>query len=310
MNQPNVRDHLFETVRHSSCGTAADRIPLVLLRDTAVYGQPPEPNRHLDFMSLYLVKQGKGTHVIDGVSYAIARGDVYAMGVGMMHYFADCDQLETDTLHFSPEIFDAETREALLETPGFLSLFIENTGQDTPRHWLHLSPDTYAPISGDIEELRSEWKSGTAAGTVLARSLFVRLAVHLSRLSFGNEVEVKRKTITGGLHHATVAAAVRYLDSHFKEKVRIERVASGVFLSADRFTEVFGSIMGRTPRDYLRYLRLEHARNLLLTTDLSITEIAFDSGFGESAYFTRVFRAAQGVTPSEFRNRRGEAQAG
>ncbi len=301
-----VNEHLFESVRCDYRETAAARIPLVVLRDLAHTGQKPEPNRHLDFLSLYLVKQGRGTHVIDGVSYAVARGDVYAMGVGMMHYFTQCENLETDTFHFSPLIFDAETRDALMETPGFLSLFVEPHPPEAARHWLHLSPDAYAPILTDIEELRREWRLGTAAGSVLARALFLRLAVHLARLSAQGESEKKRQTISGGLHHATVASAVRHLDAHFQETVRIEHLASSVFLSPDRFTEVFGSVMGRTPRDYLRHLRLEHARKLLLTSDLSITEIAFDSGFGEAAYFTRVFRGATGMTPSDFRNRRGE----
>ena len=102
---------------------------------------------------------------------------------------------------------------------------------------------------------------------------------------------------------ATVAAAVRFLDAHFDEPLRVEQVAASVFLSPDRFTEVFARTMGRTPRDYIRHLRVERARLLLNTTSLSVSEVGRQAGFGEAAYFTRVFRAATGMTPREFRGR-------
>ena len=61
--------------------------------------------------------------------------------------------------------------------------------------------------------------------------------------------------------------------------------------------------MGRTPRDYLRHLRLERARALLAKTDEAVAEIGVQAGFGEPAYFTRVFHDATGMTPSAYRRR-------
>lgn len=104
-------------------------------------------------------------------------------------------------------------------------------------------------------------------------------------------------------HDSTVATAVRYMDAHFAEPLRIEQIAASVFLSADRFTEVFTQVMGRTPRDYLRHLRLERAKALLARTDRAVAAVGVESGFGEPAYFTRVFRSATGMTPSAYRRR-------
>ena len=52
--------------------------------------------RHRDFMSVYIVRQGRGTHLIDGAPYGVARGDVYVMGAGMAHSFSGCDYLEPE----------------------------------------------------------------------------------------------------------------------------------------------------------------------------------------------------------------------
>ena len=263
-------------------------------------------NRHEDFLSLYFARQGQGIHVIEGVEYGVARGDVYAMGQGMTHYFPQGENLLLHTLHFSPQIFDAATLDALAETRGFLSFFVEEpltrTKQDGGGRWLHLTPDAYAQIEAEIAELRAEWSSASPLSALLTRGLFLRLLTHLARLYAQDAGQAVVLPSNGSRpHEVTVASAVRYLDAQFAEPVRIEQVAASVFLSPDRFTEVFAQVMGRTPRDYLRHLRIERAKALLAGSAVSISEIAARSGFGEPAYFTRSFRAAVGQTPSAYR---------
>jgi AraC-like DNA-binding protein len=314
---PPILPHRFARLVAQRPGTAAQHLPLVIYHDE-IAGSETVANCHLDFFSLYFVRQGRGTHWIDGVPYGVSRGDVYAMGLGMTHWFADCDRLITDTLHFAPDIFDAPTLNALAETPGFQSLFVEEPLRRANSQgegdygkggrWLHLTPDAYAPVAEMLAELRREWASGTPDGTLLASGLFPRLLVHLARryaqsrtLTPSPDTPTREASST---QEATVAAAVRYIDEHFAEALRVEQVAASVFLSPDRFTEVFAQTMGRTPRDYIRHLRVERARFLLRTTGLSVSEVGQLAGFGEAAYFTRVFRAASGMTPREFRGRK------
>ena len=313
---PPIRSHRFAELCADWPRTAAASLPLVIYHDEIDAGQQAFSNRHGDFFSLYFVRRGRGTHWIDAVPYGVARGDVYAMGLGMTHWFANCEDLATDTLHFAPDIFDAPTRDALAETPGFQSLFIEEplrraSAQGAKGHgeggrWLHLTPDSYAPVADMLQELRREWAAGTPDGTLLARGLFPRLLVHLARRYAEAPLEPRPgpRPTQEATQEATMAAAVRYLDAHFAEPVRVEQVAASVFLSPDRFTEVFARTMGRTPRDYIRHLRVERARHLLAATGLSVSQVGQAAGFGDAAYFTRVFRAATGLTPREFRRRK------
>ena len=293
-----VRDAFFDNLAAEWPGTAAGRLPLVIYRDV-VQGEMPEVIRHRDFFSLYIVRQGRGTHVIDERPYGVARGDVYAMGLGMAHHFADCDQLETDTLHFASAMFDRETLETLAGTRGFQSLFVEEPlrREENGGRWLHLTPEQYAAVSCALAELHAEWSSGTPEGALLTRALFLRLLIHLARVY----ADSPGPAPAGASHEATVAAAVRFLDAHFSEPLRIADVAASVFLSPDHFTEVFSQAMGRTPRDYLGHLRLERAKALLTGGGLSIAEVGLEAGFGDAAYFTRAFRAATGQTPRQFR---------
>lgn len=302
---PVLRHWFADLMRNRGMSVASRGLPLVMWSDRMDHGIGPQVNHHRDFYSLYIVRRGRGTHVIDGREFAIARGDVYAMVPGMTHYFVQCHELVTDTFHFSPALFDEKTQEALNEMPGFHALFVTEAAARSEKvptlggRWLHLTPSAYAQVSDAVEELRTEWESGTACGALLTRGLFFRLMVRLAREYAAPE---RKAEVSGNGHDATVAAALRYMEERFTETVRIEEVARTVFLSPDRFTEVFAQAMGRTPRDYLRYLRLERAKALLRASgDATMTEIAQQSGFGDPAYFTRVFRAAVGCPPSEWK---------
>lgn len=269
------------------------------------YRFPYESLRHKDFTSLFLVRQGQGTHIIEGIPYGVARGDVYVMGRGMGHTFFHCDNLELDTFHFSLQVFDAATQDILTQTPGFHALLLEEpqrraTNQPFSQRWLHLTPDTYERIHQEVEELRQEWLSGTESGALLTRALFLRLLLHLSRIYMDSPSSLPQQQ-PSTRREAIIPVVVRYMDEHFTEPIRIEDLATMVFLSPDRFTEVFAEVMGRTPLNYLRFLRLERAKTLLRTTNLSIAEVAQEAGFREVAYFTRVFHSETGVPPGAYR---------
>ncbi|MCX6367447.1 MAG: AraC family transcriptional regulator [Armatimonadetes bacterium] len=236
--------------------------------------------RHADFLSLYLVRRGKATHVIEGQPFEVARGDVYAMAAGQAHWFDRCERLVLDTIHVEPAVFPPETWELL--------------GQPRSGRWLHLTPAAHGQISQCWSELREE--AAQTEGAWLVPALFGRLLVRLKRLGAGGE------GLSHGRHEETLASAIRYLDEHFAEPVRIEQLAAQVFLSPDRFTEVFTAAMGRTPRDYLKHLRLEQARTLLCEGTLSLSQIGLLCGFSDPAYFARVFKENLGVSPRQWRD--------
>lgn len=313
---PLIEYHDFENMVNKRRGSAAQRgLPLLIWNDTIGTGQQTNANHHNDFFSLYIVQRGRGTHVIDGHAFGVARGDVYAMAPGMTHHFEDCHDMVTDTFHFSPTLFDSQTLDALSETPGFHALFVGEQAirkEKVPTlggRWLHLTPAAHSQILSAVDELRTEWARGDATGTLLARGLFFRLLVQLAR-AFADAPPTPSNRQNGVIgdsltsaysQEATVASALHIMEARFAESIRVEEIARAVFLSPDRFTEVFAQSVGRTPRDYLRYLRVEKAKALLRAGDLSMTEIAQESGFGDPAYFARAFRTAVGHSPSDWK---------
>jgi AraC-like DNA-binding protein len=83
----------------------------------------------------------------------------------------------------------------------------------------------------------------------------------------------------------------------------LEAIACKLGTSYSNFRRTFREHTGVGPHQYRLHLKLNHARELLLKTDLPVKEIAFQSGFEEEQYFCRYFKKAMGRTPSSYRKR-------
>jgi len=96
--------------------------------------------------------------------------------------------------------------------------------------------------------------------------------------------------------------AALWLDAHAHEPIDLERVAHHAGLSAFHFLRVFARVLGVTPHQYLVRSRLRHAARLLAEGARSITDVAFDVGFGDLSNFVRTFHRTAGISPRAFRD--------
>ena len=73
-------------------------------------------------------------------------------------------------------------------------------------------------------------------------------------------------------------------------------------LNPKYFTKIFTQMTGKPPIQYLNSYRIEMACNMLLTTDLSITDICLNCGFNDLSYFIKTFKKEKNISPKKFRN--------
>ena len=99
-----------------------------------------------------------------------------------------------------------------------------------------------------------------------------------------------------------------FVDEHFPEQLSYKDVAKEVFISPSYFLYLFKRETGTTFVDYLTAVRVGEAKKLLLSSDRSITEIAFAVGFNSSNYFSVLFRKTVGVTPKDYRSGNPDGQ--
>ena len=98
-----------------------------------------------------------------------------------------------------------------------------------------------------------------------------------------------------------ILAITRYLQEHLSEDVSLSVLAEEFHLSAQYISQLFKNEIGVNFLAYFTNIRMERAKKLLLSSSASIGEIAEQLGFGDYRVFTKVFKKAEGVTPSQYR---------
>lgn len=101
-------------------------------------------------------------------------------------------------------------------------------------------------------------------------------------------------------NHALIENISKYIKDNLTEDLSLEKVAEISHLSPIHFHNCFKAAVGKTLRDYVEEQRLKKAINLLITTDYSLTKIAYECGFSSQSYFSYVFKRKMNKTPREY----------
>ena len=99
----------------------------------------------------------------------------------------------------------------------------------------------------------------------------------------------------------TIHGLTRYLQEHLAEEVSLAVLAEEFHLNPQYISQLFKSEIGVGFLAYLTNIRMEQAKKLLLTSSLSIAEVSERSGYADYRVFTKVFKKAEGITPSQYR---------
>lgn len=98
-----------------------------------------------------------------------------------------------------------------------------------------------------------------------------------------------------------VSHAIEWIKRNYSKSVNLEEMCSEIGVTYPHIARLFYSEMGISPIQFLTQIRLEKSIELLLSTNLSINAIAVQCGFSTANYFTKVFKKAMYMTPSEYR---------
>lgn len=99
-----------------------------------------------------------------------------------------------------------------------------------------------------------------------------------------------------------VSQAIHYILNHYGDSLSVEKVAARIHLSPSQFSRKFKRKTGVSPYHYILGVRLTRAKELLKNTGLSVSEIAYRTGFGSEANFIYFFKMQEGISPLKFRN--------
>ena len=103
-----------------------------------------------------------------------------------------------------------------------------------------------------------------------------------------------------------VAASLNFMTAHLNQPIRISTLCALVGLSPSRFFELFKSATGETPLNWFIQVRMRRAGELLEKTTLQIKKVAGEVGYDDQFYFSRLFKAVHGISPSGYRKQKSK----
>ena len=106
-----------------------------------------------------------------------------------------------------------------------------------------------------------------------------------------------------GMRNAHLAKAIQMMRESLEDPVSPTVIAAEIGISTRQLERLFGKYLNSSPKKYYMEIRLERARHLLVQTEASIIDVAFSCGFENPGHFSRVYKAAFGITPMLQRSR-------
>lgn len=97
-----------------------------------------------------------------------------------------------------------------------------------------------------------------------------------------------------------ISDVVEYINKNYNTDISLDTLSRILSLSPSHLSKSFKSVTGVGIKEYIKISRIEAAKSLLVTTELSITEIAIKCGFNDSNYFAAVFKKLVGITPKRY----------
>ena len=151
-----------------------------------------------------------------------------------------------------------------------------------------------AEIERIFEHAVSVWNSGEATHALQCRIEIYKLIC---------KVYEYYNRVNGG-RHEYVVEALKYIQNHYSDpNLYIKQIADNVHVSESHLRRLFINDLGLSPMEYLQSCRIDHAKELLLYGPESLSSIAEACGYSSLFYFSKIFKRAVGVSPTEFRNK-------
>ena len=98
-----------------------------------------------------------------------------------------------------------------------------------------------------------------------------------------------------------INSCIKFIHENLDKDLTISQLADISCLTKDHLIRIFKQMMGYTPIKYINLKKIEKAQFMLLTTDMTVSEIALELSFDNISYFNRLFKQTINITPSEYR---------
>lgn len=230
------------------------------------------PEHRHEFYEFEYVSEGAGEYILNGQSFNLKKGDlVFVTPMDLHSYKKGNEKFRTITVKFVPERLCHQLRDITKFEP-----FIMTCDDNLKNAFLNIK-----------NERSSEKFTDFAIKNALERILILILREKVNASKADKELDLGQ--------------IIGYINKNFRNTITLDEVSEKCGYSNSHFCRQFKKTTGKSFVEYLNNIRVIHAKNLLATTDMSITDISYDCGFGSVRNLNREFLKRCGCSPNEYR---------
>ena len=240
-----------------------------------------------DELEIIYVKSGFLTVNISGENYIGKPGDAFVVSPGNLHFMGS----QTGTVDYFTFLFplkyiafrsDDMLDDKLIEPLNSGHLMISPEIKDTVKEQCEQLAGVYA---AEIDESESK-----ITGQIRKKIILLQFIHELWKKGF-----IVENDTTG--RNTVEKEMISYIQQNYTGKILLREFGEQFHLSEKYISRYFKEHFHITLSQYVTYLRLEHAKQMLQETDISVTEVAMQSGYQNISYFIRSFKKTYGVSP-------------
>ena len=245
-----------------------------------------------DYIEIVYVRNGTATEYVDGTSFCVKRGDVIFMTPNSIHAYEPSENFEHVEIFFSPHLVGEK-----VITPGHTLAILALTAFDSFR-----SGKSYGMIRFERNEIL---EVEAILGMMQKETEDKKDGYEAFMCSCLNMLLIKmvRASATVSAPNDVWHAIEEYIDKNSDKKITLTSLSSKCFYNPSYFSRIFKQRYGTTLTEYLKSKRIEHAKELLSDTGLTVEQIIQKIGFSDRSAFYSAFYTNTNTTPSEYRQK-------
>lgn len=248
-----------------------------------------------DFYTVLLFTKGNSVIRVNNNSYAVEPQTICIIAPGQMHSFEGLEDMQGTVFLFCQDFYVEEfSFIRLLNVFSCTSQIIGNISN----HCINLSCEEFRQTSDLIRLIEREYECYTQINnsSTVIRSLLNILLLKLSEL-YDAKSEQSNKSDSIFIHELS-----RLVDSYFIKEHQISFYTSAFNVSEKQLNDICNKNFNCGLKKILNERLMQEARKLLLSSELSVSEISYKLNFDDNSYFTKVFKKQTGLTPRRFRD--------
>ena len=244
-----------------------------------------EPRHWHNRIEIFLVLSGTLTFIVESETFHLSEDDIILINSNQVHEIVSQDNVTV----------------VLQINYGYFKKWLNESSFFHCNSTIYHNTSKYVELKRIIAQLIYVNYNDTEHNDLLTISLAYQIILELIKNFRGFD---QNQLSQNSKHLQRLRTIIQYLNTNYMENITLEQIAEKEFLSPSYFSHFFKINMGVSFFNYLTGIRMNHAVNDLITTNLTMEQIAANNGFANSRYFVDCFKKKYGMLPKEYRKER------